>query len=127
MFGLVGEGFADEAPVLGACEIVPNSISLGQAIIITLDATDSATLANIETCTATGERQLPDAPRTVLVDLVDDGSTIGDINCDGTFTGFLFSSGFGLFNQGTWDFTFECKDSQNNTSASSPLCTVVVN
>ena len=46
---------------------------------------------------------------------------------DGTFTGFLFSSPLGFFTQGTWDFTFECRDIQNNLSTSTPLCSVTVN
>jgi hypothetical protein len=119
---LIGEGLPDEPPSLGVCGLTPNPASLGNAVTLTVDASDSATLANIASCTATGVEQV--SGQVVFFTLVDDGSTIGDLVCDGVFTHTQFIGGsFGL---GTWDFSYECVDKQGNLSGGGPTCTLVV-
>ena len=114
-FSLSGAGLANEAPVLGACDIVPSTVLLGQAPTFTLDVSDSATLANISQCTAFGTRIAGGPTSFVLLDLVDDGSTVGDIACDGTRTRTQQTGG--LFGRGTWEFDLECTDKQGNASS----------
>jgi len=119
-FNLIGEGLPDDPPVLGACAITPSTAFLGQAPIFTLEVSDTATLSNVSTCRAFGVSGF----RQVLINLVDDASVIGDVSCDGIFTGFSFTGG--LFGVGTWDFTYQCVDKQLNLNTSTPTCQLIV-
>ncbi|MGD8376404.1 MAG: thrombospondin type 3 repeat-containing protein [Acidobacteriota bacterium] len=120
---LTGTGLPNDPPVVTGCDINPDSIFLGQRPIITLDASDSATLANITGCTAVGTRQ--GIVRTVVFGMNDDGSALGDLACDGTFTASPPSGG--LFGRGTWDFEFSCQDKQGNVTALAGGCQLVIN
>ena len=62
--------------------------------------------------------------QVVFFTLVDDGSTIGDVDCDGIFTHTTNTGG--AFGRGTWDFTYECVDRQGNSSGGGPACTLVI-
>jgi hypothetical protein len=108
---LIGEGLPNDPPVISGCDINPNPAIFGQAVTVTADVSDSATLSNIAFCRAFGIRTSP-STRFVLFNLVDNGSTPGDIPCDGTFTRTQGTGG--AFARGTWEFTYDCQDKQGN-------------
>ncbi len=129
---LIGDGFPNDPPLAGACDINPDAAVLGQLVTVTLEASDSATLSNIVSCTAFGSRIAPSPPSFVRFNLVDDGTTPGDIPCDGIYTRTQQTGG--LFGRGTWEFTFECRDKQGNLATGAtfgvpgtgPTCTMLV-
>ncbi len=120
---LIGEGLPNDAPVLGGCDTNPNPAIFGQAVTTTLEVSDSATLANIVSCTATGVRIAGGTPLIVVLNLVDDGSTPDDVPCDGIYTRTQATGG--LFSRGTWEFTYECFDKQGNVSTG-PICVLLI-
>jgi hypothetical protein len=121
---LTGQGLPNDAPALGACGITPEPVILGQMPTFTVEVSDSATLSNVLRCSATGIRIAGGAPRMVLIQpLMDDGSTVGDVPCDGIFTRTTGTGG--LFGRGLWEFTFECLDRQGNVGRG-PSCNLLV-
>ena len=118
--------------MVGACDISPSPAIVGEIVTVTLEASDSATLSNIHTCTAFGSR-IVGLPRIILIDLRDDGSKPGDVACDGVFTG-VAPTGGALFGLGTWEFTFDCEDRQGNLATGAtvgvpgtgPTCTFLI-
>jgi hypothetical protein len=124
-FQLQGTGLPNDAPVVGpGCGINPSTVLLGQAPIFTADVADSASLANVTACTAVGTRIAGGTPRTVIFSLVDNGSTVGDVACDGTFARTQATGG--LFARGTWEFRFSCTDRQGNASNTLTCPTLLV-
>jgi hypothetical protein len=122
--GLTGEGIPNDAPVLGACGITPSPAILGQMLTFTVEADDTASLANINVCKALGVRVAGGSPRMVLIQpMVDDGGAPGDIPCDGVFTRAVGTGG--SFGRGLWEFQFECEDRQGNVGIG-PECSVLI-
>jgi len=116
-FTVIGQGLPNNAPVVSNCSVVPTTVLLGQAPTVSADVSDTASLANVDMCRASGKRIAGGTLRFVNLNLVDDASTVGDVACDGRYTRNQATGG--LFGRGTWEFTLECTDRQGNVS--SPL------
>lgn len=113
-FTVIGQGLPNDAPVVSNCTVIPTTVLLGQAPTVSADVSDTASLANVATCRASGRRIAGGAVRFVNLSLVDDASTVGDVACDGRYTRNQATGG--LFGRGTWQFTLECTDRQGNVA-----------
>jgi len=113
-FTVIGQGLPNDAPVVSNCTVIPTTVLLGQAPTVSADVSDTASLANVATCRASGKRIAGGTVRFVNLSLVDDASTVGDVACDGRYTRNQATGG--LFGRGTWEFTLECTDRQGNVA-----------